>query len=211
MTGDSTLAASLLGLVDRFGYFGVAAIVFIESFGVPAPGETAIIAGATYAGQGHLNVIVVAMVALLAAVTGDSLGYLIGRTGGRPLILRFGRYVRLTPARLDRVERFMARQGPKVVVVARFVEGLRQLNGIVAGVSGMPWPRFVLFNAIGAAAWVGVWSTAGYLAGNHLAAITATIHRYQLWAIAAAVLAVTAYLLLRRRRRRAARPGSDEP
>jgi membrane protein DedA with SNARE-associated domain len=211
MTGDSTLAASLLGLVDRFGYFGVAGLVFIESFGVPAPGETAIIAGATYAGQGHLNVIVVAMVALLAAVTGDSLGYLIGRTGGRPLILRFGRYVRLTPARLDRVERFMARQGPKVVVVARFVEGLRQLNGIVAGVSGMPWPRFVLFNAIGAAAWVGVWSTAGYLAGNHLAAITATIHRYQLWAIAAAVLAVTAYLLLRRRRRRAARPGSDEP
>jgi membrane protein DedA with SNARE-associated domain len=210
MTGDSTLAASLLGLVDRFGYFGVAAIVFVESFGVPAPGETAIIAGATYAGQGHLNVIVVAVVAFLAAVTGDSLGYLIGRIGGRPLVLRFGRYVRLTPGRLNRVERFMARHGPKVVVVARFVEGLRQLNGIVAGVSGMPWPRFVLFNVIGAAAWVGVWSTAGYLAGSHLAAITATIHRYQLWAIAAVVLAVTAYLPLRRTRRRAARPGSGE-
>jgi membrane protein DedA with SNARE-associated domain len=100
MTGDSTLAASLLGVVDRFGYLGVAGLVFIESFGVPAPGETAILAGATYAGQGHLNVIVVALVAFLAAVTGDSLGYLIGRTGGRPLVLRFGRYVRLTPARL---------------------------------------------------------------------------------------------------------------
>jgi membrane protein DedA with SNARE-associated domain len=69
----------------------------------------------------------------------------------------------------------------------------------------MPWPRFVLFNAIGAAAWVGVWTTAGYLAGDHLSAITATIHRYQLWAIAAGVLAVTAHLL-RRARRRAARP-----
>ncbi|MDT4991667.1 MAG: hypothetical protein QOH97_1559 [Actinoplanes sp.] len=210
MTGDSTLAASLLGVVDRFGYLGVAGLVFIESFGVPAPGETAILAGATYAGQGHLNVIVVALVAFLAAVTGDSLGYLIGRTGGRPLVLRFGRYVRLTPARLDRVETFMARHGPKVVVVARFVEGLRQLNGIVAGVTGMPWPRFVLFNAIGAAAWVGVWTTAGYLAGDHLSAITATIHRYQLWAIAAGVLAVTAHLLLRRARRRAARPASGE-
>src|SRR3954451_12357270 len=104
MTGDYALAASLLGVVDRFGYFGVAGVVFIESFGVPAPGETVIIAGATYAGQGHLNVIVVAVVAFLAAVIGDSLGYLIGRTGGRPLVLRFGRYVRLTPARLDRVE-----------------------------------------------------------------------------------------------------------
>ena len=139
-----------------------------------------------------------------------SLGYLIGRTGGRPLVLRFGRYVRLTPARLDRVETFMARHGPKVVVIARFVEGLRQLNGIAAGVTGMPWPRFVLFNAIGAAAWVAVWTTAGYLAGNHLAAITATIHRYQLWAIAAAVLAVTAYVLLHRMRRRAARPRSGQ-
>jgi membrane protein DedA with SNARE-associated domain len=204
MTGDSALAASLLGLVDRFGYFGVAAIVFIESFGVPAPGETAIIAGATYAGRGHLNVVVVAVVAFLAAVIGDSLGYLIGRTGGRPLVLRFGRYLRLTPGRLDRVEMFMARQGPKVVVVARFVEGLRQLNGIVAGVTGMPWRRFVLFNAIGAAAWVATWTTAGYLAGNHLTAIIASIHRYQLWAIAAAVLAVGGYLLLRARRRRSA-------
>jgi membrane protein DedA with SNARE-associated domain len=119
--------------------------------------------------------------------------------------------VRLTPARLDRVETFMARQGPKMVVVARFVEGLRQLNGIVAGVTGMPWRRFVLFNAIGAAAWVAVWATGGYLAGNHLAAITATIHRYQAYAIGAAVLAVAVYLLQRhaRRRRTTANP-SDE-
>jgi membrane protein DedA with SNARE-associated domain len=211
MTVGASLAGPLLTVVDRFGYVGVAAVVFIESFGVPAPGEAAIIAGATYAGRGHLNVIVVAVVAFLAAVTGDSLGYLIGRTGGRPLILRFGRYVRLTPERLDRVETFMARHGPKVVVIARFVEGLRQLNGIVAGVTLMPWPRFVVFNAIGAAAWVTVWSIAGYLAGDHLSAITATIHRYQLWAIAAAVLFVTVYLLLRRVRRRPAPPRSEDP
>ena len=210
MTGGAVLAAALSGVVDRFGYLGIAGVVFVESFGVPAPGETAIIAGATYAGQDHLNVVVVAVVAFLAAVIGDSLGYLIGRAGGRPLVLRFGRYVRLTPGRLDRVEMFMARHGPKVVVIARFVEGLRQLNGIVAGVTGMPWPRFVLFNAIGAAAWVGVWTTAGYLAGNHLTAITATIHRYQLWAIAAAVLAAAGYLLLRARRRRSACTSAED-
>lgn len=71
--------------------------------------------------------------AFLAAVSGDSLGYLIGRAGGRPLILRYGRYVRLTPGRLARVEEFMGRHAPKVVAIARFVEGLRQFNGIVAG------------------------------------------------------------------------------
>jgi membrane protein DedA with SNARE-associated domain len=189
-------------LVDHFGYAGIAGLVFVESFGVPAPGETAIIAGAAYAGQGHLNVLVVGAVAFVAAVTGDSLGFLIGRTGGRALVLRFGRYVRLTPARWDRVEAFMARRGPEVVAIARFIEGLRQLNGVVAGATGLPWPRFLLFNAIGAAAWVGVWTTAGYLAGNHLSAITATIHRYQTFAIAAGVLAVGGYLIVRRRRRR---------
>jgi membrane protein DedA with SNARE-associated domain len=183
----------------------------VESFGVPAPGETAIIAGAASAGRGHLNVLLIGVVAFLAAVIGDSIGYLIGRTGGRPLVLRFGRYVRLTPQRLDRIDGFMTRHGPKVVVIARFVEGLRQLNGIVAGMSRMPWPRFLLFNAIGAAAWVAVWTTGGYLAGNHLNAITATIHRYQLWAIAAAVLALIGYLLLRRacRHADATSPGEE--
>ena len=211
MTGLDVLAATFSGLVGRYGYLGIAGSVLVESFGVPAPGETAIIAGAAYAARGHLNVVVVAVVAFLAAVTGDSLGYLIGRTGGRPLVLRFGRYVRLTPDRLNRVETFMARHGPKVVVVARFVEGLRQLNGVVAGLTRMPWPRFVLFNAIGAAAWVALWTTAGYLAGNHLAAITATIHRYQASAIVVGVLAVAGYLLLRRRRRRAARAAAPTP
>jgi membrane protein DedA with SNARE-associated domain len=211
VTGLVAVAAPLLSLVDRFGYLGIAGVVFVESFGVPAPGETAIIAGATYAGRGHLNVLLVAVVALLAAVIGDSVGYLIGRIGGRPLVLRFGRYVRLTPQRLDRIDGFMARHGSKIVVIARFVEGLRQLNGVVAGMSRMPWPRFVLFNTIGAAAWVAVWTTGGYLAGNHLNAITATIHRYQLWAIAAAVLALIGYLLLRRARRRddATSPGEE--
>jgi membrane protein DedA with SNARE-associated domain len=198
----SVVALPLLGVVSRFGYFGVTGLVLVESFGVPAPGETAIIAGSALAGSGRLNIFGVALAAFLAAVIGDSIGYWIGRIGGRPLVLRFGRYVRLTPARLDRVEGFMARRGPIMVVVARFVEGLRQLNGIVAGVTRMPFGRFVLFNAIGAALWVGVWSSAGYFAGNHLDQISAAIHRYQNWALAVLVVLVAAYVLYRVRRRR---------
>ena len=199
------VALSMAGVVGRFGYFGVFVLVFVESFGVPAPGETAVIAGATYAGQGHLNVIVVAVVAFLAAVTGDSLGYLIGHTGGRGLVLRYGRYVRLTPERLDRVEAFMARRGALMVIVARFIEGLRQLNGVVAGVTRMPFRRFLVCNAIGAALWVGVWSSAGYFAGNHLPAISAAIDRYQNYVIVLVVVLVAGFLLRRTRRRRARR------
>src|SRR5689334_3880905 len=182
----------MLGLIDQFGYVGIGGIVFIESFGVPAPGETAIIAGAAYAGSGHLNIFAVAVTAFLAAVIGDSVGYWIGRRGGRPLVHRFGRYVRLTPERLDKVEGFMTRQGPKVVVVARFVEGLRQFNGVVAGVAGMPFPEFLAWNATGAALWVGLWSTGGYFAGDHIEQIASAISRYVVVAVVVAVLLLLA-------------------
>jgi membrane protein DedA with SNARE-associated domain len=199
----TTLALPPLSvLVGRYGYLGIAVLVGVEGFGIPLPGQTAIIVGAASAARGHLNVAGVAAVAFAAAVTGNSLGYLIGRLGGRRVILRYGRYVRLTPARLDRVETFMSRHGPKVVVVARFIEGLRQLNGIVAGATGMPWRRFMIFNAIGAAVWVGVWAAVGYLAGDHLTAIQATVRRYQWYAIAAAVIAVGGYAVLHLARRR---------
>jgi membrane protein DedA with SNARE-associated domain len=202
----------MLGLIDQFGYLGVALIVFVESFGVPAPGETAIIAGSAYAGSGqHFNIFAVAVVAFFAAVIGDSIGYLIGRRGGRPLVHRFGRYVRLTPERFDKVEGFMSRQGPKVVVIARFVEGLRQFNGIVAGITGMPFPRFLAWNALGAALWVGVWSTGGYLAGDHIEAISAAISRYVLVAVAVAVVALAGYVWYRRRRKRAIAAVTDRP
>ncbi|WP_433291982.1 DedA family protein [Actinoplanes sp. CA-030573] len=196
------LATPLLGAVDRFGYFGIALIVFIESFGIPAPGETAIIAGAAYAGRGHLNIFAVAVIAFLAAVVGDCLGYWIGRRGGRPLVRRFGRYVRLTPVRLGKVEGFMGRHGPKIVVVARFVEGLRQFNGVVAGLTGMRFPTFVLWNVLGALLWVGCWATAGYFAGDHLDQITATAGRYLTVAAGIAVLLTIAYVWRRRRRHR---------
>ena len=194
----------MLELIDKFGYFGIGGIVFIESFGVPAPGETAIIAAAAYAGRGHFNIFAVAITAFVAAVIGDSIGYWIGRRGGRPLVHRFGRYVRLTPERLDKVEGFMTRQGPKIVVVARFVEGLRQFNGIVAGVTGMPFPEFLAWNATGAALWVGLWSTAGYLAGDHIEQIASAISKYVVVAVIVAVLLLVAYVWRRRRRKRAA-------
>ncbi|MCU7730511.1 DedA family protein [Actinoplanes sp. KI2] len=201
----------MLGLIDQFGYFGVALIVFVESFGVPAPGETAIIAGSAYAGSGHFNIVGVALTAFFAAVVGDSVGYLIGRRGGRPLVHRYGKYVRLTPERFDKVEGFMSRQGPKVVVIARFVEGLRQFNGIVAGISGMPFHRFLAWNALGAALWVGIWSAGGYLAGDHIEAIASVISKYIVLAAAVAVVALIGYVWYRRRRRRAGAEPTSSP
>ena len=103
--------ATLAPLLDHWGYLSVGFLLFIEDFGVPAPGETVLIAASVYAGAGRLNIVAVAVVGFVAAVLGDNVGYAIGRFGGRALVLRFGRYVWLTEERLARAESFFTRHG----------------------------------------------------------------------------------------------------
>jgi len=189
------------GTLHHWGYLAVAGFLFFEDFGIPVPGETMLIAASLYAGAGHLNVFVVGIVAFFAAVAGDNVGYVIGRFGGRELVERYGKFVLLTGERLERAEKFFDRYGGRIVVIARFVEGLRQLNGIIAGVAGMHWARFVLFNALGAAIWVAFWTTLGYIAGDHIETVT---RDFTYFAIGAGAIAAgfVIYHLMRRRRRR---------
>ncbi|MDQ0993345.1 DedA family protein [Streptomyces sp. V3I7] len=197
--------AHLAPLLEHYGYWAVGAVVFVEDFGVPAPGETILIAAGVYAGAGELNIVLVGVIAFFAAVVGDNVGYLIGRTGGRAFVHRWGRYIFLTPERFERAEKFFQRHGGKIVTIARFVEGLRQANGIIAGTSGMPWLRFLAFNALGAALWVGLWASVAYFAGTHIGVIYEEISRYQryvLIALGVLIAALVARRLLRARRRR---------
>lgn len=168
---------TLAPLVDRYGYLGVGGLIMLEDFGVPAPGETVLIAAAFFAGLGQLNIFAVFLMAFVGAVIGDNIGFAIGQYGGHPLVERFGKYVFLTPERLHKLEVFFNRHGGKVVMVARFIEGLRQANGVIAGLSEMKWLKFITYNAIGAALWVGLWSAVGYLGGSHIE----TFLRYQLY------------------------------
>lgn len=164
--------------LNNFGYLAVGGLVFLEDFGVPVPGETVLILGAVYAGTGRLNIALVVLIAFVAAVLGDNIGFAIGHFGGRRLAERWGRYVFLTPERLDKAAGFFDSHGGKVITIARFVEGLRQANGIIAGMTGMHWRRFLAFNALGAALWVGVWCSVGYFSGSHINAIYDEVTRY---------------------------------
>lgn len=154
--------------INHYGYFAIAALVLLEDFGVPVPGETTLIAAAVFAGLGKLNILVVIITGIIAAVIGDNIGFAIGDFGGRSLLLRYGKYIFLTKEKLDKTEKFFNEHGPKVIVIARFVEGLRQLNGIFAGISDMKWLNFIKFNLIGATLWVCFWSSIGYFGGNHI-------------------------------------------
>jgi len=201
-----TLASPL----QHYGLWAIFFLVLIEDFGIPVPGETVIIAASIYAGSGRLNVVAVGVVAFFAAVFGDNIGYGIGRFGGRALVDRWGKYVFLTPERLDKAEQFFDRQGAKIITIARFIEGLRQANGIIAGITKMHWLRFIAYNALGAALWVGTWVTIGYFAGQHINTIYSLVTRYSLYVAIALVVLIVALIArhILRKRREAIRPES---
>jgi membrane protein DedA with SNARE-associated domain len=206
--------SSLAGPLDHYGYLFIALLLLLENIGVPVvPGEFAMIAGAIFAGTGRagLNVVLVGVIAVIVAVVGAEIGYYIGRFAGRELILHYGKYALLRPEHLDRAEAIVERYGGFVVVIARFIVGLREANGIIAGITQMRWLTFLIFNVIGACAWVATWVTLGYVAGDHIGTIYADINRYFLYLLIALVVLLAGYIGWRRLRRRRASQSHKAP
>jgi membrane protein DedA with SNARE-associated domain len=188
-------------LVAEFGLPALFVSLALESLGAPLPGESAILIAAGSAAAGEMSIRAVAITAFAAAVLGDSIGYLIGRRLGRPVIARYGARFGATEANLARVERLVQRHGAGLVVVARFFIVLRQLNGLVAGMSGMRWPVFLAANVLGAAIWVGLWTTLAYRFGLKAVGLPALLHHLAPVAgmLALALIATLAVLHFRRR------------
>ncbi len=157
-----SLPAWLQGVMPALQQYGLPGLftgVFVESFGLPVPGETMIIFFAGMAGAGKFSALGVGLTAFVAAVLGDNVGYLIGRLAGRQLIVAHGSRFGISEQRMHRVEMVIARRGVLVVTFARFFPLLRQLNGLAAGAAGMHWLHFLAANAVGAALWVAMWVT----------------------------------------------------
>jgi len=162
------------------------AAVAIESFGVPVPGETALIAFGVLASQGHYAIASVIAVAAAAAIVGDNLGFwLIGRRGGRALIARYPWVERRTRNVVPRAEALIERYGGRAVFFGRFVSVLRETIAWVAGLAGMSWPRFLFWNAFGGIVWASGVGLLAYFGGKALAD---AVSRYGLYAGAAIVV-----------------------
>ena len=177
-------------------------IIAFEALGAPLPGETLLIFASILAGRGEMSLPALLIFAWAGAVIGDDVGYLIGRNLGRAAVARYGAKIRLTATRYNAVEGVFARYGAATVVFARFVNALRQLNGIVAGTLGMNWWRFLLFNALGGALWVATWVLGAYYLGEHASSIAGLERHVGVVGgmLAAGVLLVAIVVLLRRRR-----------
>jgi len=161
----------LLTLVEQYGVIALFLSITLETLGLPLPGESALIASSAAAGAGKLSIWHVVIAAYVAAVLGDNIGYLLGRRYGKAVILRYGDRIGITHEKYEKAEVVGAKYGPLMVIAARFLPLLRQINGLVAGSTGMHWAAFLGANLIGAALWVGGWSTLAYRLGHDVSIV----------------------------------------
>jgi len=191
--------AWLVDLFARYGYAVVFVGVLLENAGLPVPGETALLAGAALSRSGALFLPWVVATAIVAAILGDNIGFTIGRRGGRALVDRFGPKIGLSPPRVEQFDAFFDRHGAKTVFIARFVTGLRVFGAILAGTSGMPWGRFLVYNGTGAVAWATTFGAVGYFLAYSWETLEEWIGRTGFALLAAAALIAIVAVLRRRR------------
>jgi len=141
-------------------------MIYFESFGAPVPGETGVIAASLLAAKGELSIVGLYLSVLSGAILGDSTGYLIGRFGGKAILRRGGPYIGLTPDKVKMIEDRFAKGGLWLVLIARFLPIMRQLNGLVAGSLSMPWHRFLMAQAAGAVMWTSLYCLGPYFFGE---------------------------------------------
>src|SRR6266480_5730089 len=159
--------ATLQNALNNFGYAAVALFIMIESSGIPFPGETMLLLASFYAAVSHqLQIPLVIACAAFGAIIGDNIGYLVGRTGGRSIVIRYGRYIFIKPEHLALAEAFFAKHGNKTVFFGRFITLLRAWAAFLPGVNHMHWRTFLFYNAAGGLLWATIYGTLGYIAGR---------------------------------------------
>jgi membrane protein DedA with SNARE-associated domain len=162
-------------LLQRYGYGAAFAAVMVEGMGIPTPGQTLLMAGALEAAEGRMSIALLLILVTTAATVGNSIGYAIGRWGGRRALNKLN----VNPQRQQRLDDLFKRRGGVVILLARFLDGLRQLNGIVAGVLQMPWWTFTAYNVAGAVLWTCSWGLGTYYLGRDIHFIAAFFHRHR--------------------------------
>ena len=153
-------------LIENYGYLFVFFGVMLGSSGIPFPAAATLLSTGVIVQQGYLGLGNAIVFGILGAILGNQIGYWVGRKGGRRFVLRWGRYVKITPERLGRAERFFVRYGGKAVFAARFFSVFRVLGGPVAGISGMRRSIFVFYSALGGTVWVTAVVLVGYFFGH---------------------------------------------
>jgi membrane-associated protein len=198
MTRPTTILLTLVSIPSGLGYPALAGLVAAESMGIPVPGETALIAAGILAHDGQLQIALVIVIAAAAAITGDNVGYLIGRKGGRALLEKPGPLLKHRQSVLTHGEPFFRRHGAKAVFLGRWIAGLRIAAAWLAGINRMHWLSFFFWNALGGIAWATSVGLAAYYLGHTAETI---IKDAGLAGVGVLVLALAGFFLWRWRRK----------
>lgn len=187
-------------LLLHYGLVIIMAAVAVEGFGIPAPGQTLLVVGAVLAARGKFDITLLLVSAWFATVIGNLIGYYLGRLGGRELLSRLP----VNPVRFERMERLCERHGSKLILVARFIDGVRQLSNFLVGMLQMPPHLFLLMTSLGAALWVGVWGLGAFLLDRnfHTFAIGFSYLSPYTWAVTLLVVLSLGIYLFRRNHNR---------
>jgi membrane protein DedA with SNARE-associated domain len=192
-----------ISLIDHYGYGGLFFVLVLGNIGAPVGAEILMPLAGALTATGHLpNLWLTILVSVLGELGGGTIGYAIGRFGGRPLVDRYGRYVHLTHANLDRVHGFFERYGSFAIFVCRFVPVIRGIISIPAGLAEMNLLHFYLWYALGSAVFCGALVWLGVALGDHLDAVVPLIHKTGLIALLLALAAIVVVWIVMRQRRR---------
>ena len=209
MPDIASLLADLAATLGGWTYLLVAGLAFLETgafVGLIAPGETAVVLGGVVAAQGEISLVAILLTAWAASLAGDVASFALGRRLGRPFLHRHGPRMKLSSARIERVEGFYDRHGGKAILVGRFVGIIRAVSPFIAGASGLRMRAFLPYSVIGTAAWASAFTLAGYLFHRSFEQAAGFLSRGALvLAVLAAIGVLTAHQL-GRRRTRASRP-----
>ena len=205
LLGVATGAYALDDLIRWGGYLVLVTIVFTETgllVGFFLPGDSLLLTAGLVAAAGGLNIWWLNVLLIVAAVSGDSVGYAIGARIGPRLFTR-EKSLLFNPAHVERTRRFYARHGAKTIVIARFVPIIRTFAPVVAGVGTMEYRRFLIYNVAGGVGWVTSMTWAGFLLGRAIPNIGEYVHVVVIIVIVLSVIPIVVEIVRERRRRAA--------
>lgn len=184
-------------LLNNYGYLIVFLVVFLNNAGIPVPGDTFLLGAGFLVQSGMLYLGWTVASGTLACFLGGLLGYWVGRRGGRKFLLR-NRFFRITPEKMDQVERFIKRKGAKAVFFARFVALLHPVTGILSGVGKLPFLPFLIWNLAGSVAYALVYTLLGYFFGESWDMLKVWLGRTAIYTFAAVVVLASISWIIRK-------------
>lgn len=191
------------------GYPALILLAFLEACCIPISSEVVFGFAGVLAFQGHLNLALVIVLGTLAELAGSYVSYTVGRVAERPVVEKFGRYVLITKADLDRAERFLTGRGGWAVPLARILPLVRSFASLVAGFAGVPAIRFGLLSLLGTAIYVSAMSSIGYAVGSAWNRVAHDLSEAGYVIAALVVVAIVAFVIIRVRELR--RESADQP